>query len=262
MHTGPDHELETAWRQVDGLVATLGDDDFAQIRPGVVMISRRHSRASFEIADLEECPKLPPNVCPLSPIFKLLPHETRFDEAPVLLIIRVCTGAQAVWRSSSDGGWESLPDAKFYPGHAVLCLDHFCELFVGTDGTCAPKPRGMLVRGFMDGTTGRGKCAVLHTNCPSCTQQLQPTSDYRVDPEVLKGFDECGPAFCAGSYSHGDRLTIAQAENYHQHITLSFHRLPLVTSGFFEARGTQFEVDIADSSHAFRLLTRSSRSLD
>ncbi|CAE7206890.1 nphp3 [Symbiodinium sp. CCMP2592] len=252
---GPKTATETAvtYDKVDGLAVRLGQRDFAQIRHGVVMISRRYSRARFEISELEECPKLPANVCPLSPILKLLPHETRFEEGPVLLIIRVCSGAEAVWRSSSDGGWESLPDAMFYPGHAVLWLDHFCELFVGTDGTCSPRPRGMLVRGFMDGTTRRGKCAVLHTNCPSCTQQLQPTSDYRVDPEVLRGFDECGPPFCAGLYSHGDKLTIAQAENDHQHITLSFHRLPLVTSRFFEARGTQFEVDIADSLHAFRL---------
>ncbi|CAE7206884.1 cmk-1 [Symbiodinium sp. CCMP2592] len=239
--------------QVDGLLVTLGQHDFAQIRHGVVMVSRRHSRARFEITGLEECPKLPANVCPLSPVLKLLPHETRFDEEPVLLIIRVCMGAQAVWRSSSDGGWESLPDAKFYPGHAVLWLDHFCELFVGTDGTCAPKPRGVLVRGFMDGTTGRGKCAVLHANCPSCTQQLEPMSDYRVDPNVLRGFDECGPAFCAGSYSHGDRLTIAQDQHDHQDIALNFNRLPLVTSRCFQAQQTQFEVEIADTVHAFRL---------
>ncbi|CAE7222969.1 nphp3 [Symbiodinium sp. CCMP2456] len=189
---GPKTPIQTAvtYDKVDGLAVTLGHRDFTQIRQGVVMIARRHSHARFAISDLEECPKLPPNVCPLSPVLKLLPHETRFDEEPVLLIIRVCTGAQAAWRSSSDGGWESLPDVKFFPGYAVLWLDHFCELFVGTDGTCAPKPRGMLVRGFVDGATGRGKCAVLHTNCPSCTHQLELTSDYRVDPEVLRGFDE------------------------------------------------------------------------
>eukprot|EP00439_Symbiodinium_sp_Y106_P059650 s481_g8.t1 len=139
--TTPPTKTAVTFDKVHGLFVSLGQDDFAQIRHGVVMIARRHSRARFETADLEECPKLPPNVCPLSPVLKLLPHEARFDEEPVLLIIRVCTGAQAVWRSSSDGGWESLPDAKFYPGHAVLWLDHFCELFVGTDGTCSPRPR-------------------------------------------------------------------------------------------------------------------------
>ncbi|CAE7231691.1 unnamed protein product [Symbiodinium sp. CCMP2456] len=239
--------------KVDGLVVTLGRHDFAQVRSGVVMVSRRHSHARFEIADLQDCPRLPANVCPLSPILKLLPHDSRFEEAPVLLIIPVCAGSPAVWRSSSDGGWESLPNAEFYPGYACLRLDHFCELFIGTDGACSPKPRGMLVRGFMDTTTRRGKCAVLHANCPSCAQQLVPTSDCRVDPEVLRGFVECEPAFFAGSYSHGDKLRIAQAQHDHQELDLNFHRFPLVTSRFFQAQQGHFEVDIADSVHAFRL---------
>ena len=239
--------------EVDGLLVTLGKCDFAQVRNGVVMVSRRHSRARFQIADLQECPKLPANVCPLSPILKLLPHGSRFEDAPVLLIIPVCTGSRrTVWRSSSDGSWESLPDAEFFPGHAVLRLRHFCELFVGTDGARSEK-RGMLVRGFMDTTTRRGKCAVLHTNCPSCTQQLVPTSDCRVDPEVLRGFEVCEPAFFAGIYSHGDKLKIAQAQHDHQELDLNFTRFPLVTSRSFQAQQGHFEVDIAGSLHAFRL---------
>ncbi|CAE7944431.1 unnamed protein product [Symbiodinium sp. KB8] len=239
--------------KVDGLLVTLGRYDFAQVRNGVVMVSRRHSRARFQIADLKECPGLPANVCPLSPVLKLLPHDSRFEDAPVLLIIPVCTGSPTVWRSSSDGSWESLPYAKFYPRHAVLYLDHFCELFIGTDGACSPKMMGVLVRGFMDTTTGRGKCAVLHTNCPSCTQQLVPTSDCRADPEVLRGFDECEPAFFAGFYCHGDKLKITQAQHDHQELDLNFNRFPLVTSRFFQVQQGHFEVDIADSAHAFRL---------
>ncbi|CAE7405368.1 unnamed protein product, partial [Symbiodinium necroappetens] len=235
-----------------GLAVTLGPRDFAQIRGGVVMITRRHSRARFETADLQECPKLPANVCPFSPILKLLPHDARFDEEPVILIIRVCTGAQVVWRSTSNGNWESLQDVEFYLGHAVLRLNHFCNLFVGSNGASSPERKGILVRGFMDGTTRRGKCAVLHANCSSCTEQLESTSDYRADPEVLKGFDECGPSFCAGLYSHGDRLTIAQAHHYHQDTALNFNRFPLVTSRCFQTEQFQFEVDIADTVHAFR----------
>ena len=257
MLAAPDKKLRAHW-QVHGLLVTLGRCDFAQIRHGVVMISRRHSCARFEVANLDECRKLPANVCPLSPILELLPHEARFEE-PVILIIPVCTGAQAAWRSSSEGGWTSLPNAEFYPGHAVVRLDHFCELFVGSNGSSPPPPKQILVRGFMDGTTRKGKCAVLHTNCRSCNRELETSSDCRMDPEVLRDFEECSPSFFAGSFSHGDRLTIAQARHHQQDIALNFNRFPLVTNGCFQAQQAQFEVDIADSVHTFSFLTRRRR---
>ncbi|CAE7901983.1 unnamed protein product, partial [Symbiodinium microadriaticum] len=93
------------------VVVSIGAGDMVQIQNGILMKSKRLSRAHFEIVDAKTSPKLPAGVTPLSPVLRLLPHG-RFQN-PVLLLLPISTGeigveAVKAWRSKPHGEWELL----------------------------------------------------------------------------------------------------------------------------------------------------------
>ena len=140
------------------LAVTIGASDIAQIQNGIFMASKRLSQARFEIVDRGALSKLPAGVKPLSPVVRLLPHETRFQK-PVLLLLPIMAEIEAGlakgWRSRPQG-WELLESAELdfsvsdfpglrrdHPGPqraiAPFWLEHFCEMVAGVPSP--PKPR-------------------------------------------------------------------------------------------------------------------------
>ena len=222
--------------RVDGIVVKLGKGDIAQIHDDILMVTPPHVRAHFKIID-SDLP-LPTNVVAFSPILQLLPHGFAFAEEPVLLIMRVCAGAQAAWRSSPEGGWKPVPEVDFYPGYAVIKLRHFCELFLGTDGTAEPRPTGIMVHGFVDEGMQMARCAVSHENCPACDTQLS-----QIAPQLLRDYEVCAPPRYIGEYSDGDGLAISQG-SLEEPLNLHFNRLPLVTNKPFVSQAARFEAGI------------------
>ena len=144
---------------------------------------------------------LPADAVMLGPILDLRPHSTYFDE-PVLLIFPVCIGATKAWRSSDDGRWEHLTDAEFRAGHAILRLDHFCQVVVGTDGQ-AQAP--ILISCYMNDSF-HAKWAITHAGCSRCAEAMQAAFQEEL---VLKNYRLCEEPLWAGVYGHMESLDLA-----------------------------------------------------
>ena len=210
-----------------------------------------HARLSpgFDIVREEPPTPLPEGVVPLSPIVDLFPHNTAFGGQRVVVVLPTCSGADKAWRSLPEGGWEELTEVEFFGGHAALRLDHFCKTFLGTQ---SPQPRRLKVRGFLSRTQRAAKCALVHSLCDGCEEQLRQTCCQ--DPDELAGFDECSPPKLAGLYEHGEELVLSHGkedQEWSQRVKLLFNRFPLVTSTTISVQEPRFDVSIDDQPHTF-----------
>ena len=239
-------------RSTEGLVVYLGFGDVAEIRHGILMAMPKQLHSEFApcFQILRDPPTpFPPGVVPLSPVLDLRPHGVNFGGQRVLLVLPACEGAEKAWRSTDANGWEEVEDVEFFPGKAVLHLEHFCAAFVGTDH---PQPRRLKVRGFLASSRHAAKCAIVHANCAACDEGLQLDCE---DADILGGFEECVPPKATGMYRHGEELILSQGGHWSQRVPLRFDRLPWVTSSCFSlvVQRSQFELLVDKEPHTFYL---------
>ena len=208
----------------DVIDVPLEDFDLAQLRDGVVMVTRiinpEDIDANFQI--LKDV-QLPEGIVPLSPILRLTPENYEFPH-PVRLLVPVCCGATTAWRSTSTG-WEELHDALFFQGYMLLRLTHFCDTFAGVDGK---KDATIKVRAFWKQRDVRleARWAICHVGkCHRCADTVQ---EYMDDPDFLEGFSECG-VFSLGRKTHGSQLTIISNTCQQRDMCrLNFNNFPLI----------------------------------
>ena len=224
---------------VEGLVVMLGAGDVAQLRGGVVMVVTKRvyemHKPRFEPVGREPCPPLPGAAVALSPILDLSPHEVPFDD-PVLLIVPVCTGADAAWRSLPQGGWEELVCLQFCPGFAILRLDHFCQVVVGSSGRVrAP----ISVRGFINRHREPpvARWAILQDGCDTCLDMMRQSRR-----GILKDFEECIQVHVPGSYDNLHPLPVSEGLHPEEHdeVCLRFTHFPRHSSTEWKVQGPTF----------------------
>ncbi|CAK9069339.1 unnamed protein product [Durusdinium trenchii] len=125
-----------------------------------------HHKPTVEIIDVGKT-ILPKGVVPASPFIQLKPEGVTFPK-PVRLLVPVCYGANAAWRSTPDGSWEEVP-AQFRGGYMEVYLTHFCQL-------CASKVVSALsikaVAFLKPGSPPEATLAFLEVNCQQCEDQL------------------------------------------------------------------------------------------
>ena len=187
---------------------------------------------------------LPTGAVILGPILDLRPHKIRFEE-PVLLIFPVCLGATKAWRSSEEGSWEELglADAQFRAGHAVLRLDHFCHVAVGTDG----QPEAPLKISCFMNDSFHAKWAVTHAGCSRCKSIMHAAFQ---DEDILEDYKLCEEPFWAGVYEHMESLDLVW-QNAPQHLhpapgSVNFQRFPLVSPKKWTAPGHEVDLFVQD----------------
>ena len=216
----------------EGLQVKLRAGDVALLHGSAVMVTKAENFEAHSLHMETLAPgsmPLPEMSVALSPLLDLHPHGMHFDE-PVLLIFPVCVGATKVWRSS-DAGWEELVDARLSAGHAILSLDHFCQVVAG-----APEPvrKPIKIKGYMKEQTA--KWTITHANCKNCEDMLE---EYLADPDVLQGYRPCMPLFKTATYSHKQFLELSWPDpsgnaNAEPGI-LNFEEFPVVSTSSWAA---------------------------
>ena len=234
----------------------LGASDIAVLHDEVLLVAAKpvfnpHA-LEVEILNRDQALRLPEKAVVLSPILELRPHNVRFEE-PVLLIFPVCVGSTKAWRSLEGGGWEELRDVGFLAGHVVLRLDHFCQVFVGTDEP--PKAQIKISCYMNDGLDHiwAAKWAITQTGCCRCKQML---ADCFRDEEVLQDYKLCQWTVPAGTFAQGDSLKISWPDcpDYTdpEPGNVNFERFPLVAPMPWLGQQPSVELRIEDAKVYFR----------
>lgn len=117
---GDGHYVQT-WCNIDGFVVHIKD------RIAIMTPSSVHAAHAphFTVVPFPVRMPLPKSAWPIGPCIKAMPEETTFSE-PVWFAIPVCEGADKVFRSRGNEGWEEIADATFQSGYAFVRVQHFC----------------------------------------------------------------------------------------------------------------------------------------
>ena len=144
-----------------------------EVVEGVLMVTPASVLSKYtptlELMDMVKF-KLPKGIAVASPVLNLKPEGVTFEK-PVRLLVPTHVGANAAWRSRSDGSWEQVP-AQFREGYMELYLSHFCQVF-------STRPAAKLfiqAVAFLNPGSPQeapeSKVAFLEADCPTCEQEL------------------------------------------------------------------------------------------
>ena len=230
-------------RRIDkGLLVELKTGYEAVISDGIMAVAKGDvaERFHFEVLPSSKMLSDMPDAVALSPILRLNPEKETFTE-PVLLIVPVCEGATKVWRSREAGGWDEVADVKFMAGHAILHLDHFCDMFSGIEGTPS---KTIKVIGLINDSSA--KFAITHISCDHCLADL---ADFLADCD-LKGYRQCTSEMSiVGKYKHLDTLNcrfVGSSGLDAEEVQLDFEHMPYISRITCKGISESFQLQIQD----------------
>ena len=101
-------------------------------------------KPSFTVEEAVE--NLPSGVWKVSPLVRLECQNQRLPFEPKIRVyLPACSLADSAWRSTEDG-WEEIEWKAAGDGYALLKLEHFCDVLVGTR---AKDTRGVASRLYL-----------------------------------------------------------------------------------------------------------------
>ncbi|CAK9083525.1 unnamed protein product [Durusdinium trenchii] len=148
-------------------------------------------KPTIEIIDFGTL-KLPEGMMPASHLLQLSPEGVNFQK-PVRFLVPTHIGANAAWRSNSDGSWEQVP-AQFRHGYMEVYLSHFCQLY-----SSRPERTDFVMKAvaFLNPSASseapEGRLAFLEADCPTCEQDLNQRMDGVVRCVVEEAVDLFSP---------------------------------------------------------------------
>ena len=112
---------------------------------------------------------VPPGVLKLSPLvhLKCQPQHVQF-EPQIRLYLPVCSSADSAWRST-ERGWEKIEWKSAGPGYALLTLEHFCHVFMGTRAEVAS---GLTSRLYRAAEGSALKVTFEEQGCHACQERI------------------------------------------------------------------------------------------
>ena len=144
-----------------------------EVVEGVLMVTPASVLSKYmptlELMDMVKF-KVPMGIAVASPVLNLKPEGVTFEK-PVRLLVPTHVGANAAWRSRSDGSWEQVP-AQFREGYMELYLSHFCQVFSSRPASDFSIKAVAFLNPGSSQEAPQSKVAFLEADCPTCEQEL------------------------------------------------------------------------------------------
>ena len=110
------------------------------VTQGIILVCTEEQEEQYKphFTVEEAAESLPDGVLRVSPFVRLDCQDQQVPFEPrIRLYLPACSLADSAWRSTEDG-WEEIEWKPAGDGYALLKLDHFCDVFVGTarDARC------------------------------------------------------------------------------------------------------------------------------
>ena len=136
---------------------------------GVIMIcteeQEEECKPSFTV---EESVDLPDGVLQVSPVVRLEAENPRWPFEPrIRLYLPACDIADSAWRST-ETGWEEIEWKPAGDGYALLQLEHFCDVLVGSRAKDAQGLTSRLYLSENDVSEKALQVAFERQNCLHC----------------------------------------------------------------------------------------------